>query len=202
MDWRIRKRRSQSSMCRPAPAFRSSHRFSNISAYRKTSQPFLQSALDKFDSIKHSYSKDVYDFMSYYYLKKQMSTGEIRDMIYKDCVINIDPRYVRLWLQIAGIKSRGAHERYVLAIKKKRMNYERRVFDYKARAVREGYLWATGLKKLLKKKGSIIKLAKTIGCTEESVNKWKQLKGRVSPAFHEKLCKYFKCRSNKLFSIK
>ncbi len=105
-------------------------------SYRnRTAEAFLVYSKKAFEPIGIVSRKTLAGFMKYYYLKRKMSTGEIMDLIKDKYGLEINFRIVNRWLKIAGVEGRSPHERFVLAIKKKRMDYKKRQIDYTKRHI-------------------------------------------------------------------
>ena len=161
----------------------------------------------KYKEIEVFYRIEWSKLLRKFYVLQKMSSYEIAERIKLDTGIDYTYRAIQKWLVKFGfIRS---HDK---ALKNRvltgRMDYSQRALDYKSRSIDyysrdkdRGYLWAIGLKKMLKNKGDTTRLAKALGNNDiGSVSNWKNLRYRVTPEYQEKICAYFGLAKEQIFS--
>ena len=90
------------------------------------------------------------EFIEKYYFENKMSDIEIVEMIERDLKYRFSRMAIQKWRAHLGLESRGHHDRFQLAVNKKRfdhhkvakkIDYKKRTekIDYKARNLTEGY---------------------------------------------------------------
>jgi hypothetical protein len=136
-----------------------------------------------------------------------MSSYEIAERLQTDMGIDYTYRAVELWLVKFGFMrshAKALRNRVLtrrMDYSQRKLDYETRSIDYYSRDKEIGYLWAIGLRVLLKNKGDTTRLAKALGCGDiSSVSAWKNLRRRVTPEYQEKICVYFGVDKGKIFS--
>lgn len=160
----------------------------------------------KYHEIEAFYKMEWRKLLRKFYVLKQMSSYEIAERISFDTGIDYTYRAVELWLAKLGFIR--THEKALRnRVLTGRMDYSRRKYvyseryiDYYSRDKERGYLWAIGLRNLLKNKGDTVRLAKALGCCLKSASSWKNLRQRVTPEYQGRICAYFGVEKEKIFS--
>lgn len=160
----------------------------------------------KYKEIEAFYKIEWRKLLRKFYVLQRMSSYEIAERIQQDTGINYTYRAVELWLvrfgfirnHVEALRNRVLTGR--MDYSRRKLDYESRFIDYYSRDKERGYLWAIGLRTLLKNKGDVKRIAKILGCSYDSVSSWKNLRCRVSPEYQEKICAYFGLDKEKIFS--
>ena len=161
----------------------------------------------KYHDIEAFYRMEWKRLLRKFYVIQKMSSYEIAEKIRQDVRIDYTYRAVQLWLVKFGFI-----RNHVKALKNRvltgRMDYSQRKFDYNGRFIDyglrdrgRGYLWAIGLRRLLRNKGDTTRLANALGFPDlGSVSDWKNLRHKVSPGYQELICSCFGIDPNQIFS--
>ncbi|GEM_PF-3681007 len=164
---------------------------------------------------------DRFSFIRKFYFLKRMSDIEIQEMIERDAGVRFSRTAIKNWRDLCSMEARNPHQRFQLAVNKKRFDHSKVVqkIDYKARKInyrarnmtdgyklrysRIGYKWAINLYDLLDKYKKMNKdLAKSIGVSGSVISSWIHLKIRVNRLNQIRVANYFKIEPEKIFSDK
>ncbi|MEW6075571.1 MAG: hypothetical protein AB1530_04605 [Candidatus Omnitrophota bacterium] len=175
------------------------------------------------NTVEPVYGIDKFGLIKLCYFDNKMSDIEIIETIERDTGYRFSRMAVKKWRDEFQLKARNPHERFQLAVNKKRFDHEKvaqkidynartRKIDYENRFIdydkikktvtsKYGYKWATGLDALLNRhKISDEKLAKYLKIGHHAIYQWKTLRSRVNKAFQDKISEYFGTISKKIFS--
>lgn len=93
------------------------------------------------NTVEPFYQLNKFDFINLFYFKRKMSDIEIIELIERDTGVRFSRTALMRWRQSFALKSRNPHERFQLAVDKKRFNHQvvSKKINYRLRNLSEGY---------------------------------------------------------------
>jgi len=160
----------------------------------------------KFKYIEAFYKTEWQELLHTFHVKDRMSSFEISEKIQRDTGIEYTYRQIQNWLRKFEIlRTHGeALKNRVLTgrmdYSRRKLDYQGRFIDYGARDKGYGYLWAVGLKTILRNKGDTKRLAEALGLDGSDVSDWKNLRHRVSIEYQDRICAYLGMDKTQVFA--